>query len=153
MHQLGKIGLGQAELAKHQLTLARWERACDLANVERGMAQKIDDLRHVVGQGLAGGEHGRWLSLRLQALEEKHRLGKHLLPGLAPRPPPGGVQTADVATCETVQDSGTSQLEASLLVTTKKRHQILHRRVRRQLAFTHKILDLLRQLLHQGETP
>lgn len=45
------------------------------------------------------------------------------------------------------------QSEAGCRIATKKRHQVLHRRVCRQLALPHKSLDLVRQLLHQRKTP
>jgi len=111
-----------------------------------------DGQRHlqVALQGIRRRTGGRRLPLRFQ---KQFRLGEHARANYARAVPPGGIELPGLPRVATMLDEGGGHPRAVLHLDARHRHQILHRQVRRQLAFTHLLLDRFRQHLHQPQTP
>jgi hypothetical protein len=90
------------------------------------------------------------LALRFQ---KQFRLGEHARANDARAVPPGGIELPGLPRVAMMLDEGGGHPLAVLHVDARHRHQILHRQLRRQLAFAHLLLDRFRQHLHQPQTP
>jgi len=99
-----------------------------------------------------GGWPRRNLRLPL-GFEKQPRIIQNAFPDRGRSPPPGGIQLAGFA-CVAVMlgEEGRHPL-AILQALPRRRHQKLHRHLRRELAFAYLLLDDLRQKLHQRQPP
>ena len=100
-------------------------------------------------QGNRSGIGGWRLPLRFQ---KQFRLGEHARANYARAVPPSGIELPGLPRVATMLDEDGGHPLAVLHVDARHRHQILHRQLRRQLAFAHLLLDRFRQHLHQPQT-
>jgi hypothetical protein len=109
-----------------------------------------DGNRHlqVALQGHRRGTGARRLALRFQ---KQFRLGEHARANYPRAVPPDGIELPGLPRVATMLDEGGGHPLAVLHVDARHRHQILHRQLRRQLAFAHLLLDGFRQHLHQPQ--
>ena len=91
-----------------------------------------------------------WLPLRPQ---KQFRLGQNALARLRCAFAPGRVELARLARVAMMRHQGGGHLPALLRIHASHRNQILHRHLRRDLAFPHLLLDRFRQQLYQGQAP
>lgn len=141
MGQLGEIGLRLAQTVDKALALGDLEGPGDFEIPRRGVPRQMGDVLELAGQSF-GRRDRRRLALCLEALEKEHRIGEQPAAHLAARRAPGSVQPGDFAAGEPVLGGGTGQAKTGVSIAAHERHQILHRRVRRDLAGSQQILDL-----------
>jgi hypothetical protein len=89
-------------------------------------------------------------SLRFQ---KQFRLGENAFANRARAVAPGRIQLPGLPRIAAVRDESGRHARAVLGVDSRHRHQILHRRLRREFPFAHLLLDRLRQQLHQRQSP
>jgi hypothetical protein len=142
MGQLGEVGLGVAQAAQNALALGGCERPGDFCKARRAAPRKAGDVLEVMGQGFGRAHWWRRLALRAEAFEKEHRVGEKSLACRFACRAPGGVEPGDFAAGESVLGRTAGQAKAGLSVAVHQRHQILHRRARRDLAGSQELLNL-----------
>lgn len=150
--QLAEIALGLTQIAQDALALGAGECRRDRGQARRGVLRQAGDLRKVTGQRFRRAHRRRRFALRVEAFEKEQRIGKKPHPDLAPSRLPSGPQSADLAAGETVLGGHARQTKPRLPIAAHQRNQILHRRTRRNLPAAQESLDLLRELVDQGQT-
>jgi hypothetical protein len=150
------LSLFFSDARRHPLQLAA--RAFDLAL--RLFLLRTSHLRQSFGEPAAGAtqDGNGHLQIVLQGnrrrtggrrpplcFQKQFRLGEHALANYARAVPPVGIELPGLPRVATMLDEGGGHPLAVLHADARHRRQILHRQLRRQLAFAHLLLDRFRQ--------
>jgi len=150
--QAREVGQGLLRGARHLRALLGRERARDGEAPQRAPRHSAEQIE-ILEQLLRGrDQRSRRLGLHLPPrLEKQERLGEHARAQGRRALAPGRVELPDFLGAQLVAGNGRAEGRTSLCVGTRHRQEVLHGRVRADLALSDVLLNGRRELLHQTQ--
>jgi len=134
------------ELLPHRSTL-RFVELGGFRSRQTAMGAVHDRAHHLQVADQVGASSRRGLLLPL-AFEKQRRIVQNAFSDRSRSPPPGAVELRRLAVFAAMLSEDCRHALAVLQTRSRHRHQKLHRRLRRDFAFPHLLLNRLRQKFH-----